>query len=116
MTRTEPHRACRHDVDWPARVRCTDETGWHFGQVVNLSVTGVLLRTERRYQIGERVEVEIDFLSELDGARDAKTVVAGLGRIVRTEDRIPGRSAVQFVVECGLSTRDGSDEDAPKYA
>jgi hypothetical protein len=79
---------------------------------MNLSVTGVLLRTERRYQIGERVEVEIDFLSELDGGPIAKTVVSGIGLIVRTDNPAQGHAAVQFVVECGLSTRDDRDQQA----
>lgn len=110
MTRTRFQRACRHDVDWPARVRRTDETRWSFGQVVNLSVTGALLRTDYRYRIGERVEVEIDFLSELNRTREAKTIVSGVGLIVRTDNRIPGYAAVRFTVECGLSTRGAVDQ------
>ena len=117
MAQTEVQRACRHDVDWPARVRRTDDTGWHVGQAVNLSVTGVLLRTEQPYQIGERVEVEIDFLSELDATPEAKTVVAGIGLIVRTDNRIPGYAAVHFMLECALSTRGDSNQHAtPKHA
>lgn len=110
MTRTAFQRACRHHVDWPARVRRADETRWSVGQVVNLSVTGALLHTEHRYRIGERVEVEIDFLSDLNDTREAKTIVSGVGLIVRTDNRIPGRAAVWFTVECGLSTRRAVDQ------
>jgi hypothetical protein len=83
------------------------------GQAVNLSVTGVLLRTEQRYHIGDRVEVEIDFLSELDGTPDAKTIVAGVGLVVRADNRISGYAAVHFMLECALSTRGDSDQHTP---
>ena len=56
MRKTETRRACRHPVTWPARVRSVTEDVWHAGQVVNLSVTGVLLQLERKYDVGERVE------------------------------------------------------------
>ena len=64
MAYPDARRACRHEVRWPARVRSVDEVEWHTGQVVNLSVTGVLLRMDHQYRIGERVEVEIDFLTK----------------------------------------------------
>jgi hypothetical protein len=88
-------------MNWPVRVRHADETEWHAGQVINLSVTGILLETDRTCHIGERVEVEIDFLTQPMGA----TVVAGVGLVVRTDNHTPGRAAVRFAVECGLSTR-----------
>lgn len=105
MGRSESRGAGRHDVSWPARVRCADDMQWHTGEVRNLSVTGVLLRTDRMYRVGDRVEVEIDFLTQ----PDRNTVVAGIGLIVRTDTRSPGHTAVQFVEECGLSTRNDSD-------
>jgi Tfp pilus assembly protein PilZ len=99
----EGRRACRHYVSWPARVRAVDEARWHICHVVNLSVTGVLLRMDRRYRIGEQVEVEIDFLAK----PECTTVVTGVGYIVRMDGLIPGGAAVQFLVECGLSRRTG---------
>ena len=105
MDRPDLRGACRHDVSWPARVRYAHETQWHPGQVLNLSVAGVLLQTEQAYRVGERVEVEIDFLAQ----PTSTTVVAGVGLVVRTDRRTPGRAAVQFAVECGLSTRQGAD-------
>ena len=82
-------------------MRSVDESAWHTGQVVNLSVTGVLLRMDHQYRIGERVEVEIDFLTK----PESKTVVSGVGLIVRKEARIPGGAAVQFLFECGIARR-----------
>jgi hypothetical protein len=93
-------------------VRSGDEAGWHTGQVVNLSVTGVLLRMDRQYRIGERVEVEIDFLSR----PECRTVVSGVGLVVRKDATIPGTAAVQFLFECGIARRSseqGLEEVAP---
>jgi Tfp pilus assembly protein PilZ len=85
-------------------VKCADDTQWHKGQVINLSVTGVLLQTDRKYRVGERVEVEIDFQTQPQG----KTVVSGVGLVVRTDAQTPSRAAVHFVVECGLARRSES--------
>ena len=100
MARPNSRGACRHDVDWPARVKSTAETEWRPARVINLSVTGVLLDIVPRYRVGERVEVEIDFMTH----PASTTVVAGIGLVVRAgaETR---RTAVHFAVECGLSHR-----------
>jgi Tfp pilus assembly protein PilZ len=73
-------------------VRSIAESGWHQGQVVNLSVTGVLLQTEQVYAIGERVEVEIDFLTK----PETKTVVTGIGYVVREHKGEPRSAAIHF--------------------
>ncbi len=96
MARTEARRACRHPVEWPARVRLETESEWHPGRVVNLSVTGVLLQTDRHYKVGERVEVEIDFLTQ----PEYRTVVAGIGAVVRGSGTSPRRAAIHFDVGC----------------
>ena len=96
MPRTETRRACRHPVEWPARVRLVTEVEWHAGQVVNLSVTGVLLKTDRHYKIGERVEVEIDFLTQ----PEYRTVVAGVGSVVRGHGTGQRRAAIHFELGC----------------
>jgi Tfp pilus assembly protein PilZ len=96
MARLEARRACRHRVKWPARVRSIAETGWHAGQVVNLSVTGVLMHTEREYEIGERVEVEIDFLTQ----PECQTVVTGVGYVVRENGTGPHTAAIHFDLGC----------------
>jgi hypothetical protein len=112
MARPDAPRACRHQVRWPARVRSVDEVGWHAGQVVNLSVSGVLLRMDHQYRIGERVEVEIDFLTK----PECRTVVSGVGFIVRKDAMIPGSAAVQFQFECGIARRrnDQGLEEGPR--
>ena len=96
MARVEMRRACRHTVKWPARVRSIAETAWHPGQVINLSVTGVLLQIERPYDIGERVEVEIDFLTK----PESKTVVTGVGYVVREQRGEPPSAAIHFDLGC----------------
>jgi Tfp pilus assembly protein PilZ len=96
MTRAEARRACRHTVRWPARVRSIAESVWHLGQVINLSVTGVLLQTEQSYEIGERVEVEIDFLTKPEN----KTVVTGVGYVVREHNGEPHGAAIHFDLGC----------------
>ncbi len=96
MAHAEARRACRHRVKWPARVRSISETPWHPAQVLNLSVTGVLLQTDQAYEIGERVEVEIEFLTQ----PEIKTVVTGVGYVVR-EDRAETRcAAIHFDLGC----------------
>jgi Tfp pilus assembly protein PilZ len=77
-------------------VRAISEVDWHPGQVVNLSVSGVLLQTQQQYRIGERVEVEIDFLTHTD----CKTVVTGIGWVVREENSGPRRAAIHFDLGC----------------
>jgi hypothetical protein len=90
--RLEVRRACRHHVKWPARVRAVAETDWHQAHVVNLSVTGVLLQIPQAYKIGQRVEVEIEF----DTQSGCRTVVAGIGWVVREEDTDPRNAAIHF--------------------
>ena len=84
-------RAQRYAVNWPVRVRRISGTKWHSGRSLNLSVTGILLETGRRYNIGDRVEVEIHFLAH----PDMKTVIRGAGYVVR-QDRLARGAAIQF--------------------
>jgi len=95
-SRVETRRACRHEVKWPARVRPVAESTWQAGQVVNLSVTGVLIRTDQIFDIGERLEVEIDFLTQAE----SKTVVTGIGYVVREIGGNPNSAAIHFDLGC----------------
>jgi hypothetical protein len=101
MERVEARRASRHYVEWPARVRLISESKWHTGRVLNLSVTGVLLQVEQVYGIGERVEVEIDFLAQ----PECKTVVSGVGHVVREHAGRPYSAAIHFEMECRPAPR-----------
>jgi hypothetical protein len=101
VERFEPRRANRHYVQWPARVRLVTDSKWHTGRVLNLSVTGVLLEVEQAYGIGERVEVEIDFLAQ----PECKTVVTGVGQVVREHGGDPYRAAIHFDMECRPAPR-----------
>jgi hypothetical protein len=74
------------------RVRSITGTKWHSGRSLNLSVSGILLETGRRYKIGDRVEVEIDFLAH----PDMKTVIRGAGYVVRQDRAASGGAAIQF--------------------
>ena len=77
-------------------MRAIAETDWHQGHVVNLSVTGVLLQIPQPYGIGQRVEVEIEF----DTQSGCRTVVTGIGWVVREEDTDPRNAAIHFDVGC----------------
>jgi hypothetical protein len=85
-------RAQRYAVNWPVRIRHITGTKWHSGRSVNLSVSGILLETGRRYKIGDRVEVEIDFLAH----PDMKTFIRGAGYVVRQDRMARGSAAIQF--------------------
>jgi Tfp pilus assembly protein PilZ len=77
-------------------MRSIAETMWHPAQVMNLSVTGVLLQTEQAYEIGERVEVEIEFLTQ----PEMKTVVTGVGYVVREAAAETRCTAIHFDLGC----------------
>ena len=91
-------RAQRYSVQWPTRVRRLEEERWHKGRTVNIGVSGVLLETRGHYKIGERVEVEIEFLTGLQ----TNTIVNGVGHVVRRDRSLPTRAAIAFNVECNL--------------
>jgi PilZ domain len=98
-----PRRAQRYHVSWPARVRRGDEGEWHTCRTVNLSVSGVLLRTYREFEVGERVEVEIEFLATIQ----SKSIISGAGRVVRHDPTVTGGAAILF-----LSTPSGVSQTA----
>ena len=91
-------RAQRYAVNWPVRVRRLSGSRWHSGRSLNLSVTGILLETGRSYNIGDRVEVEIDFLAH----PDMKTVIRGAGLVVRQERSARG-AAIHFDADSAYS-------------
>jgi hypothetical protein len=77
------------------RVRRLNETDWHAGRSINLSVTGILLETGNRYRVGERVEVEIDFPVQ----PNSKTIIRGAGLVVREDRHLAALgAAIQFDV------------------
>jgi hypothetical protein len=95
-----PRRAQRYEVSWPARVRRGDQGEWVACRTVNLSVSGVLLRTHRDFKIGERVEVEIEFLATVQ----SKSIISGAGQVVRHDPAVPGGAAISFLMSpSGLS-------------
>jgi hypothetical protein len=96
-----PRRAQRYHVSWPARVRRGDQGEWLSCRTVNLSVSGVLLRTYRDFEVGERVEVEIEFLANVQ----SKSIISGAGQVVRHDPTVPGGAAIFF-----LSTPSGISE------
>jgi hypothetical protein len=87
-------RAQRYGVTWPVRVRRVNETNWHAGRSVNLSVTGILLQMARRYHVGECLELEIEFLAH----PELKTIIRGVGHVVREDRTFCGGAAIQFDV------------------
>jgi hypothetical protein len=91
-------RAHRYEVSWPVRVRRVNEENWQPAHTLNLSVSGVLLKTQRRYRVGERIELEIEF-------PHASSIIAGVGRVVREDRFLPGRTAIQFTTEAELTRK-----------
>jgi hypothetical protein len=86
-------RAQRFGVNWPMRVRPLGSDEWHDCRTLNLSVSGVLLRTYGRdLDMGARVEVEIHF-----PPLARRSIVSGVGHVVRHESSIPGGVAVHFL-------------------
>jgi len=57
------------------------ETG--VGKTLNISSTGVLFSTERSVQVGDRLEVSVNWPAQLDHRCPLKFVTAG--RVVRTQ-------------------------------
>lgn len=82
-------------------MRSVTGSKWRAGQVLNLSVTGVLVQLEEPCEIGERVEVEIDFLAR----PECKTVVTGIGYVVREHGGDPHNAAIHFDVDCAPGPR-----------
>ena len=96
MATTESRqRAQRYAVNWPVRIRRMTGTKWHAGRSVNLSVTGILLEVGTRYNVGDRVEVEIEFLAH----PEMKTVIRGAGHVVRQVPSARGGAAIKFDVD-----------------
>jgi hypothetical protein len=101
MAPLEVRRANRHRVRWLARARPITESKWRAGQVLNLSAAGVLLQLEEGFEIGERVEVEIDFRTQ----PQSKTVVTGVGHVVRELRGDPYTTAIHFDLGCRPAPR-----------
>lgn len=94
-------RANRYGVNWSMRIRHIDENRWHTARTVNLSVTGVLLHSRRRYRVGDRVEVEINFFTQ----PHATTIVSGVGHVIREAHSPSPTVAIQFLQECELTRK-----------
>jgi hypothetical protein len=90
---SSPRRAQRYQVSWPARVRRSEQGEWHPCRTVNLSVSGVLVRTQREFEVGEHVEVEIEFLATVK----SKSIITSAGQVVRLEPTVPGGAAILFL-------------------
>jgi hypothetical protein len=67
---------------------------------MNLSISGILFETSRRYSVGDRVEVEIIFLAH----PDSKTIIRSLGQVVRKSNN--GGTAVQFDFDGSQATQE----------
>ena len=92
---TQTPRACRHSVKWPARVKSIAGASWQPGHVLNLSVTGVLVQVDELYEIGERVEVEIDFFVERTTPASSPESDAWFGNKDSARRRYPVRRGVR---------------------
>ncbi len=88
-------RARRYDVRWPLKVRRLDDSTWETARSVNISTSGILFEAPLSYSVGERVELEINFLGNNGG-----TIVGTFGLVVRHHDLVAQASgtAVKFDV------------------
>jgi hypothetical protein len=109
-TGANPRRAHRYGVNWPVRVRRIDHDAWQAGKTLNLSVSGVLLQIQRdwEYQVGDRVEVEIEFLTQ---NHTRTNTISDVGRVVREDALDSGSAAIQFTVECELTPKAMSEPE-----
>lgn len=87
-------RALRSDVTWSARVRRFNESVWHDGFVLNMSVTGALLEIACHCEVGEWLAVEIEF----PGNAGSTGVLARCGPVVRRPRSRSHAVAVQFLL------------------
>lgn len=81
-------------------------TTWSPGNSIDLSISGILLKTLRPYRVGDRVEVEVIFLAH----PESRTIIRSLGHVVREHGEVPGVTAVQFDVERRAQPNDGQTE------
>jgi hypothetical protein len=88
-------RATRYAISWRVRVRRVDDARWNMARAVNLSVSGILLHMPRRPRIGERLECEIDCFVR----PGRKTVIRGVGEVVRNSNSRRTLAAVHFDVD-----------------
>lgn len=87
-------RATRYAISWRVRVRRVDDSRWNVARAVNLSVSGILLHMPQPHRIGERLEWEIDCLVR----RGRKTVLRGIGQVVRNGNSRRTLAAIHFDV------------------
>ena len=78
---------------WPARVRRFNESTWHGGVVLNLSLTGALVELACRCQPGEWLAVDIEYPTA-SGDYGQYTRV---GQVIRTRKPPSTVVAVGFV-------------------
>ena len=87
-------RKRRFSVHWSLRYRRIDESEWHRGLTVNMSLSGVLFEALEPLSANDAVELSILF--QTPGQRAASSVVRTSGYVVRTEPRMPALIAVKF--------------------
>ena len=78
---------------WPARLRRFNESMWHGGVVLNLSLTGALLELACRCEDGEWVSVDIEYPMESGGYGQYRRC----GQVIRTRRPPSTVVAVRFL-------------------
>jgi hypothetical protein len=74
----EVSRALRYEIGTPIRYRVRGEREWHDGVTENISISGVLIRTERALDPKTAIEMRFLLPIELDGERAAEVFCRGL--------------------------------------
>jgi hypothetical protein len=107
---TERRGAVRFPIDQPARYkvlsRPSKETG--SGRTVNISSTGVLFSAEPPLNLGERVELSVNWPAHLDNKQPLKLVTSG--RVVRVNN-----GAAAMVIDRYEFRTQGAGRLAPQH-
>jgi hypothetical protein len=77
-------RSARYEISTPIRYRIKGERQWRAGTTKNISVSGVLLRTE--HSVPLNTEIEMKFILPVEMSGEAAAEVACRGIVVRSTD------------------------------
>ena len=90
--RNEVSRAERYEIGTAVRYRCVGEREWSEGMTENISISGVLIRTNRFLDPSTTIEMKFFLPVELSGENAAEVICRGV--IVRSSKCNPSSGDV----------------------
>jgi PilZ domain len=87
-------RSARYEISTPIRYRIKGERQWRVGTTKNISVSGVLIRTEHSVAVNTEIEMKFALPVEISGEGAAEVVCRGI--VVRSTD-CPSNPGYMFV-------------------